>query len=286
MSAGGPADLWDYLKAAFWYKPHIWGLGSMPVNVLALIGFAVLGFGHPGFWLLGLALEAAYLFGLASNSGFQQWVQLRDRFFEHGDEEGERQVLIRYLSRESRERLQSLEEKCRRIIEMQIVAKAEESVLEANRLALWDLVWVYLKLLVAQQTLHKPEGGRVEQALRREIETLEFELDKDALSPTLRESKEATQGILRKRLRNIERRDRYLAETQSNLKRIEAQIDLALDEAEMQGRPRFISTDIDVAGSLLSDLFYGDAEAAIAEIEGGVKAKEASLKASQVNQKT
>lgn len=276
--------MWDYLKAAFCYKPNIRGLGAIPVNLLALIGFAVLGFGHPGFWLLGLGLEATYLFGLASNSGFQRWVRLQEQRLDNGDEEAERQVLIRYLSREDRERLQSLEERCRRIIELQIVAKAEESVLEANRIALRDLIWVYLKLLVAKQTLHKPESSRVEYSMRREIEALESDLVKSALSDTLRESKEATLGILRKRLRNIERRDQYLAETQSNLKRIEAQIDLALDEAEMQGRPQFISTDIEVAASLLSDLFYGDAEAAIAEIEGGVQAKEPALGGSRVKQ--
>ncbi len=276
--------MWDYLKAAFWYRPDIRSLGPIPVNLLALIGFAVLGLGHPGFWLLGLGLEAAYLFGLASNSGFQKWVQLREGIVEHGDEEAERATLIRYLSRDSREKLQRIEDKCRRIIEMQIVAKAEESVLEANRLALWDLIWVYLKLLVAEQSLHKPETVRVEHAIRQETEALESDLGKGDLSDSLRESKEATLGILKKRLRNIERRDRYLAETQSNLTRIEAQIDLALDEAEMQGRPQFISADIEAAGVLLSDLFYGDAEITIAEIERGARAKESALAASQVKQ--
>jgi hypothetical protein len=276
--------LLDYLKAAFWYKPHIWGLGSIPVNFLALIGFAVLGFGHPAFWLLGLGLEAAYLFALASNDAFQRWVQLQEQMFEHGDEEAERQGLIRYLSPDAHDRLQSFENKCKRIIELQIVAKAEESVLSVNRLGLRELMWVYLKLLVAEHSLHKPESGKVEHSIRREIEALESNLGKGDLPDSVRESKTATLEILRKRLRNIERRDQYLAETQSNLKRIEAQIDLALDKAEMKGRPQFISTDIEVAGDLLSDLFYGDADAAIAEIEGGVRAKESALAATKVKQ--
>lgn len=276
--------MWDYLKAAFWYKPNVPGLGSIPANLLALIGFAVLGFGHPGFWLLGLGLEATYLFGLASSPAFQKRVRLQEEMFEHGDQEAERQGLIRYLSREARERLLSIENKCKRIIEMQIVAKADESVLEVNRLALRDLMWVYLKLLVAEHSLDKPESDRVEHSIRREIEALQFDLAKDDLSDTVRKSKQATLSILMKRLRNIERRDQYLAETQSNLKRIEAQIDLAVDEAEIKGRPQFISTDIEVAGSLLSDLFYGDAEAAIAEIEGGERAKESTLAASRVKQ--
>ncbi len=278
MYSGGTADLWDYLKAAFWYKPNVRGLGSIPVNILGLIGFAVLGFGHPGFWLLGLGLEAAYLFALSTNAEFQKFIRLEQQVFQHGDEEAERQLLMRYLPQEARQKLQNLEDKCRRIIELQLVAKADESVLESNRLALWNLIWVYLKLLVAERSLHKPEGGRAEYSIRREIEAVENDLRKTDLSDTVRESKQATLEILMKRLRNIERRDQYLAETQSNLQRIEAQIDLALDEAEMKGRPQFISTDIEVAGDLLSDLFYGDAEAAIAEIEGRTRAKESVIR--------
>ena len=282
MSAGGPSDLWHYLKAAFWFKPNIPGLGSIPVNLLGLVGFAMLGFGHPGFWLLGLGLETAYLFTLASNPGFQNWMRLQEQMFQDGDEEAERQRLIQYLTPQARQKLQTFEDKCKRIIEMQIVAKADQSVLESNRLALWDLMWVYLKLLVAEHNLHKPESDQIGRSIQLEIEALESDLNKDDLSDAVREPKQATLDILKKRLRNIERRDQYLAETQSNEKRIEAQIDLAMDEAEMKGRPQFISTDIEVAGTLLSDIFYGDAEAAIAEIEGRAHAKESALTATRL----
>jgi len=244
----------------------------------------VLGLGHPGFWLLGLGLEVAYLFGFAFNPGFQKWVQIQEHTFTQVDEDVERQVLVRYLSPGSRDRLQSLEQKCKRIIEMQIVGKAEGAVLEANRVALVDLMWVCLKLLVAEQSLHKPESGRVEQSIRQEINTLEHDLHQSDISHSVRESKQATLNILEKRLRNIERRDQYLAETQSNLKRIEAQIDLAMNEVEMQGRPEFISTDIEIAGSLLSDLFYGDAEATIAEIERGEGARASAAAAARLKE--
>jgi hypothetical protein len=269
--------LWDYLKAAFWYKPNVPGMGSIPANFLTLIGFAVLGFGNPGFWLVGLGLEVTYLFVLASNSGFQRWVKLQGQMGQQENDDAEWQALARYLTSDSGRRLKGLEQKCKRIIEMQIVAKAEQSVLRANRVALRDLMRVYLKLLVAEQRLYKPEGDHVENSIREEIDALESDLGKDNLAETVRESKQATLNILRKRLRNIERREQYLAETQSNLKRIEAQIDLAVDEAEMQGRPQFISTDIEVAGDLLSDLFYGDAEATIAEMEREPRRKESPL---------
>jgi len=41
-----------YFKAAFWAAPEVAGLGRVPVNVLTLAGFGILGFGHAGFWLL------------------------------------------------------------------------------------------------------------------------------------------------------------------------------------------------------------------------------------------
>lgn len=276
--------MWNFLKAAFWFSPRIWGLGSIPINVIPLIGFAVLGFGHPGFWLLGLGLEATYLFGLAANPGFQRWVRLQEQQFQHGGEEDEWQALVRYVSGEARERLQNLEAKCKRIIEMQIVARADQSVLAANRLALKDLMLVYVKLLVAERNLRNPESGRSEPAIRAAIESLEAELSANTMAQSVRESKRATLDILQKRLRNIERRDQYLEEIQSNLQRIEAQIDLAVDEAEMQGRPQFIATDIEVAGSLLSDIFYGDPEAALAELETAPAGKESAAPMPRIKQ--
>ncbi len=87
-----------------------------------------------------------------------------------------------YLTPQARQKLQTFEDKCKRIIEMQIVAKADQSVLESNRLALWDLMWVYLKLLVAEHNLHKPESDQIGRSIQLEIEALESDLNKDDLS--------------------------------------------------------------------------------------------------------
>src|SRR5262245_16204019 len=67
-----------YLKAAFLARPTIAGLGEVPVNLLAVAGVAILGFGCPGFWFLGLVLEAAFVFGLPSQPRFQQWVDAQE----------------------------------------------------------------------------------------------------------------------------------------------------------------------------------------------------------------
>lgn len=67
--------MFRYLSAAFFVRPHIPGLGRMPVNVLAVASLGILGFGNPGFWLLGLGLEAAFLTALATHPRFQRLVR-------------------------------------------------------------------------------------------------------------------------------------------------------------------------------------------------------------------
>ena len=47
--------MWRYLKAAFLVGVPVPALGRVPLNALAAAGFLILGFGHPGFWFLGLA---------------------------------------------------------------------------------------------------------------------------------------------------------------------------------------------------------------------------------------
>jgi hypothetical protein len=69
--------MFRYLSAAFTARPRVPGLGAIPVNLLALAGFGIVGLANPAFWFLGLGLEAAYLFGLASNSRFREIVDAR-----------------------------------------------------------------------------------------------------------------------------------------------------------------------------------------------------------------
>ena len=58
--------MWRYLKAAFFVGVELPALGRVPLNALAAAGVAILGFGHPGVWFLGLAAEAAIIPALAT----------------------------------------------------------------------------------------------------------------------------------------------------------------------------------------------------------------------------
>jgi hypothetical protein len=88
--------------------------------------------------------------------------------------------------------------------------------------------------------------------LQREIATLERELT--TTQGTLRASKEARLKLLRDRFDNVGTREASLAEIDSDLARIEAQIDLALEEATLRGRPTALSGHIQLTSELLTNM--------------------------------
>src|ERR1700760_812773 len=100
--------MFRYLKAAFWAAPKLAGLGRLPVNILALSGFGILGFGHAGFWLLGLAFEGTYLYALVSSPRFRNVVDAGEKQLTEGAAERERAALVGKLPADARARLDKL----------------------------------------------------------------------------------------------------------------------------------------------------------------------------------
>ena len=68
---------WDFVREAFNARPPIPGLGGVPLNWMALAGFGTLGLLNPGFWLIGAGLEVGFLFLLAQNPRFRNYVRGR-----------------------------------------------------------------------------------------------------------------------------------------------------------------------------------------------------------------
>ena len=62
-----------YLWHAFLAKPDI-PLLRLPWNMLAVVAAGVAGWWDPTIWAVAGAGEFMYLFTLASNPGFQQWI--------------------------------------------------------------------------------------------------------------------------------------------------------------------------------------------------------------------
>jgi hypothetical protein len=259
--------VWRYLKAAFLIGADVPALGRVPVNVLASIGFLILGFGHPGFWLLGLAAEALFLPTLAFNKRFQNYVDATERQLSSGDSQLKRTALVQTLPPEDRKRIEALDRKCAKVLDVYRNAQAEDFLIETNREALDNLKWVYTKLLIARFHLLTAGSDDTAESLQRKIDSLEKDLQNSQETPALRQSKAATLDILKRRLANMERRGESLEEVESDLTRVESQVDLILDNAAMQGKPQTISTDLQLASDLVGGGLFGEAESAVADLD-------------------
>jgi hypothetical protein len=249
--------MWRYLKQAFLVRPAVPGLGAFPANLLAVACFVILGFAHPGFWLLGLGLEAGFLAALASNRRFQRLVDGEARLSARATGDAEQQRQATRLSPDARQGLERLEARIAQAAAFYRETDGEDVAIESNLEAMRELRGVYLRLLVAKTYLTSPEIQSDESALRRAVAGLRGELDDAKLPPPLRESKAATLDILDRRLANLAHRERSLAEIESDLRRIEAQVDLAVENAALRGKPAAISANVGLVSQLLDDSLYG-----------------------------
>ena len=258
-----------YLKEAFWLGPQVPGLGRLPVNALGALGFAILGFGHEGFWLLGVGLEAAYLTLVATHPRFQRAINARERFQETGSAEEGRRALAASLGPESRQRFDKLEAKIASALQTGRDAHLGAFEIESRRDALERLSWIALKLLVARHQLEASRLHASEADLKRRIADLERELAQGSDGPSaLRQSQGATLEILRQRLRNLERSEQTLKQIDSDLTRIEAQVDLAFESATLQGGGEALAANLELASEALGDgLYFGDLEKAVVSVD-------------------
>lgn len=259
--------MWRYLKSAFFVSVDVPGLGRLPVNALGAAAFAILGFAEPAFWFLGLAVEAAVVPALAFSPRFQKVVQAQDLQLSEGDAENKRQALVKLLESSAQQRLWAFGKKCNQVLDVYRSQQAEEYIVDSNEQALKNLEWVYLKLLVARHHLQNPANNETEQSLEKKISDLDRDLRDGEESESLRQSKAATLVILKKRLANLKRKAQTLEEIESDLTRIDNQVDLILENATMQGKPQTISADIELASDLLGGSVFGEDESAITDLE-------------------
>ena len=259
--------MWHYIKSAFLVRAEVPGLGQLPVNVLLACAFGILGFAQPAFWLLGLGIEVIIVAGLAFNPRFQNYVQAQQLQSSNNDVEAKRQELINLLDPEARNRRTVISTKCDRVLEVLRSQQADEYVIDSSRDALKSLRWVYLKLLVARHHFQCPADNETDATLESKIAAIDHDLAQPGEPDSLRQSKAATQSILKQRLANIQRREQTLEEIDSDLTRIEAQVDLILENATMQSKPQTISTDIELASNLLGAGVFGDDESAISALD-------------------
>lgn len=238
--------MWRYLQAAFAARVDLPLLGPLPLNLMAVAGFAILGAAHPALWLLGLGLETTYLFALAGNSRFQNWVDARDlarrqgEFPPRGARTDNSRQLVEELDQEERKRFFQLKGLMTKTVALYEKFQVDEFTLEHNRSALASLLAQYPRLLAARAHLLQ-HWSADPKGLRLDIEKIEKDLDDGGISADLRQSRTQTLEILRVRLLNQQKKDTVLAEIDSELQRIEQQFELALENAAIGAKPRAVS---------------------------------------------
>jgi hypothetical protein len=259
--------MWRYLSAAFMVRVRVPAIGAVPVNLLGAIAFATLGVVNPGFWFLGAGVEAAVLTSLAFNRRFQNLTDSLARRQAGGEIEQKRAALAGSLPPASRDRLRTLSSRCSRVLELYEAASADAFVLASNREALSNLEWIFLKLLVADANLRSHTAADSDATLTRRIGELEADLRGRPETEVLRQSKASTLSLLQQRLALWRRRGQSLEEIASDLSRVEAQVDLLLENAALEGRPNTINLEIELATDLVGGVVFGDAESTVADIE-------------------
>jgi hypothetical protein len=240
-----------YLYHAFFARPDI-PLLRLPWNAFAVVVAAVAGWWDPAVWGVASAGELMYLFTMASNPGFQQWIDAQRSIELRGDTERARRELLSKVGGAARQRYRKLETKREQLEALYREHQGDDLFLESNRDALRRLSWLFLNLLVGQRNLVIAPSSDVRD-LNSQIAAVERELAA-AQTESLRASIQAMLKILRERLDNVQHRETSVAEVNADLARIEMQFDYALEEATLRGRPTAVSSNIELTSQLLSNI--------------------------------
>src|SRR5262245_44445142 len=239
-------SFWDYIREAFKARP-----ASMfvPPNWIGIGVFGFLGLLNPGFWIIGVGCEIAYLGWLASHPRFQRLVD-GDRLLEERRrwqlKLGE---LIRQLPREDQQRYLVLEGRCQNILDQQARGATPSPGMDEQGAGLGRLVWIYVQLLLTRESIRKivRESGSPEDTARMDerIHTLQEQMKQPSIGEDLRKSLsgqiEILQQLMEKRRESAEK----LVFLDAELTRIQEQVELLREQVVLSTDPEVVSHRID-----------------------------------------
>ncbi len=238
---------WDYVHHAFNARP----VGMfIPPNWAGLAVFAILGTFNPGFWILGIGLELAYLGTLAHNERFQRTVRADKQWQTRREWQGTVDDQVRQLSPEGQRRYRALEARCRSILDQQQRMVAGQAGVEAQGESLNRLLWVFLRLMMTRQGIDKivqeASGGSEDiSRLQERIQNLQTRLKDESIGEELRKSLSGQVDILQQRVEKRREAREKLAFLDAELVRIEEQAELVREQAVLSTDPQTVSQRID-----------------------------------------
>ncbi|MBW1878912.1 MAG: hypothetical protein JRJ84_11160 [Deltaproteobacteria bacterium] len=249
----------DFVKEAFNARPKLKLIGGLPLNWMGMAGFGVLGILNPGFWLVGAGLEVGYLLAMSHSPRFRNYV--RGRRIQEAKKARARnwrerqEVILQNLGEASQARFRAFVNR----IENAKADRGEEELVgligDVADDGLHMLRWIHLKLLASQETLQRQVDPGVRQDLKSELD--EFVRRVEALGmqgdSRIRHSLESTIEILRQRLKNLDDAQDNLTYIDSELRRIEHQAELIIEEAALATDADQLSSRIDAVTSTFNE---------------------------------
>ncbi len=240
-------NLWDYFRAAFNARPQ--GM-FVPPNWVGLGVFGFLGLLNPGFWIIGAGCELGYLAWLGTNPRFQKLVAGDRLSDERRDWQKRVFSLITQLSPPEQQRYRALEARCQGILEQQSRTSAAAPGLNEQQEGLGRLVWIYLSLLLTQESIRKivrESANSPEQSaqLKERIDKLQQQLEQPSINEDLRKSLSSQIEILQQRQEKKREAGDKLAFLDAELTRIQEQVELLREQAILSTDPEAVSQRID-----------------------------------------
>lgn len=236
----------DYLREAFNAKP--WGMFVAP-NWVGLAGFGLLGVLNPGFWLVGAGLELAYLLALTGSARFRRLVDAGLADAAEDDWNSKIVARAQALPAADAERFYALEKRCDAILDRPKKAGAMADVSLQSE-GLGRLLWIHLGLLHTRQTLLQvmaDSGGDFSKKVRALETQLRVEKDEN-----LRQSLTGQLDLLQQRADMQKEGRTKISFLESELDRIEQQVELIREQALLTGDATALSRRIDEVGATLS----------------------------------
>jgi hypothetical protein len=241
-----------YLRAAFNARPF--GM-LVPPNWIGLAAFGLLGLTNPGFWVIGLGLELGYLGLLSSNARFQRTVAARGLSASRDDWQQRHDQLVARLPDVDQARYVALVARCRSILDQQAQNPALTGGLESQEESLGRLSWMYLQLLLARRAIARvvkdPGDPRTADTLDARIDALRKRLDDPTLGDDLRKSLQGQLDIMVQRQSQHAEGKKKMAFLESELTRIQEQVELLRDQAALSTDAAGLSERIDQVTSTL-----------------------------------
>lgn len=240
----------ELLGEAFNVKVPVPLLGRVPLNWLGLGVFGVLGLVNPGFWAVGAALEVALVFGLAQHPRFRNYVKgRRIQLAKQANKISWREqaeLALQELPDPDVARYRHLDARCQRVRDLSSDDDAEGMIGTVAEDGLERLQRIFLRLLQSQTAIEQQIDRDSAQALRVELDAKVRELESyEGGDPRIVKSMESTVAILRRRLTNLEGADANVRYIQNELRRIEHQAELLIEEAALARGPEELASRID-----------------------------------------